>query len=589
MSLDLDATPGLEPPEKKGKAKKVKIGEEHQELIDWIVSKGCGEWQAEANRLVTHTAHLLDAHAELGLKGVFQTRATGKEGVAGRNCRCFPMPRGAWLVVRYGAKGPDDNSEVPEAETWWKSKDGNTVCYLNKSTSSNDPIEAIVELARKTYKFFHYSGDAYVEVVRRGNPEVLRINEDTFRRMLRIEITKHLKMVALQEWLKNALDQLAAHALEEGPEYPVYVRLAQHDKKVYFDLCDPQRTVIEVDGEGWRPCKSPPVRFYRTKTMKALPMPVEGGTIDDLKPFLNAGDDLELVVGVLVGFLNPDGPYAILQLIGADGNGKTNFALRIVGLIDPSAVLGCAPPKKVEDLMLAAKQRHVLFFDNLSEMPKWLSDAFCRLSTGGAIERRTLFKDGDTTAFVAKRPIILTGIPDIVESPDLVSRTIKIDLPRISQVMGEAELLERFEIASPKILGWLLSGVASAVKNKATTKIDNLPRLADFCIWAQAAEAGLGIEKGTVVAAYREARKAAVDDLLQTPLAQKVLTVKEFTGNMKDLLQHLGIAYEKDAEVKDYKDKLRTLVSTLQAQGMSIRFRRTHGKSLIEIKGPSKV
>ena len=40
--------------------------------------------------------------------------------------------------------------------------------------------------------------------------------------------------------------------------------------------------------------------------------------------------------------------------------------------------------------MLAAKQRRILFFDNLSDIVKWLSDALCRLSTGGAIERRTL-------------------------------------------------------------------------------------------------------------------------------------------------------------------------------------------------------
>ena len=184
----------------------------------------------------------------------------------------------------------------------------------------------------------------------------------------------------------------------------------------------------------------------------------------------------------------------MLQLIGGDGRGKTFFALLILLLLDATKVVGCAPPAKIEDLMLAAKQRRILFFDNLSDIVKWLSDAFCRLSTGGAIERRTLYRNSETSAFVAKRPIIVTGIRDIIEAPDLVSRTIKIDLPKIENRGREKDLLEAFEDARPKILGWLLDGVSSALKRQADTKIDDLPRLADFCVWAQAAEPGLGLD-----------------------------------------------------------------------------------------------
>ena len=56
------------------------------------------------------------------------------------------------------------------------------------------------------------------------------------------------------------------------------------------------------------------------------------------------------------------------------------------------------------------------FFDNLSEMKKWLSDALCRMSTGAAQERRTLYADQDLTNLLCKCPVILTSIRDIIES-----------------------------------------------------------------------------------------------------------------------------------------------------------------------------
>ena len=265
-------------------------------------------------------------------------------------------------------------------------------------------------------------------------------------------------------------------------------------------------------------------------------------------------------------------------------------------------VVGCAPPPKIEDLMLAAKQRRILFFDNLSDIVKWLSDALCRLSTGGAIERRTLWKNSETSAFIAKRPIIVTGIRDIIEAPDLVSRTIKIDLPKIENRGREKDVLEAFEAARPKILGWLLDGVSSALKRQADTKIDDLPRLADFCVWAQAAEPGLGLEQGSIVAAYREARKAAVSELLASNFAQAVLVLadKGFDGTGKQLLEELrsdvkspfakelastGYRATND-EIKEYVGNLRDLVSTLEAQGVTIRFRRSNGQKLIRITKP---
>jgi hypothetical protein len=47
-----------------------------------------------------------------------------------------------------------------------------------------------------------------------------------------------------------------------------------------------------------------------------------------------------------------------------------------------------ALPRNEQELFIAASNGHVLAFDNLSGLPPWLSDALCRLTSGGAFSTR---------------------------------------------------------------------------------------------------------------------------------------------------------------------------------------------------------
>jgi hypothetical protein len=55
---------------------------------------------------------------------------------------------------------------------------------------------------------------------------------------------------------------------------------------------------------------------------------------------------------------------------------------------------------------------YLLAFDNLSGLPPWLSDALCRLATGGSFAVRQLYTDDEEVLFEASRPILLNGIED---------------------------------------------------------------------------------------------------------------------------------------------------------------------------------
>ena len=73
---------------------------------------------------------------------------------------------------------------------------------------------------------------------------------------------------------------------------------------------------------------------------------------------------------------------------------------------------------------------------------------------------RTLYANREEEIFQAKRPTILNGIPEFATRPDLVDRTIIIELAPISEEARrtEEELWAAFEAERPAILGRLLNG-----------------------------------------------------------------------------------------------------------------------------------
>src|SRR5689334_5086983 len=98
-----------------------------------------------------------------------------------------------------------------------------------------------------------------------------------------------------------------------------------------------------------------------------------------------------------------------------------------------------SPPKEERDLLAQAASNRCVALDNLSSLPAWLSDALCRLATGGGHSARTLYTDLEEISLAAKRPVVLNGIEDVATRPDLAERVLQIeretipDHKRISQ------------------------------------------------------------------------------------------------------------------------------------------------------------
>lgn len=348
---------------------------------------------------------------------------------------------------------------------------------------------------------------------------------------------------------------LEGKAVFDGPKHKLYRRVAEHEGTFYLDLCDEEWQAVEIDGKGWRVVSDPPVKFFRARAMQSLPVPIRPKKGESLKsllcPFLNLGPtSWPLIGGWLVSALRPRGPYPVLKLLGEQGSAKTTTARALRQLVDPNAAPVRAEPRSTRDLMIAANNAWVICLDNLSCVKADLSDALCRISTGGGFSTRTLYTDEEESIFEATRPSILTSIEEIATRSDLLERSLIVELPTIKEAKRRAEkqFWKEFEKVRPRILGALLDAVSGAIRHLPEIerkKNPELSRLADFEQWAEAAELGLRLEPGEFVEAYRANREAATHVALESsPVVSALLRVlkkkTEIEATATQLLDTLG-------------------------------------------------
>jgi hypothetical protein len=387
---------------------------------------------------------------------------------------------------------------------------------------------------------------------------------------------------------ETAMALLSSKARRDGDEYPVYIRVAEEDGRIYLDLANAARQVVEIDAYGWRVFDISPVRFKRSESMKPLPEPRKGN-LNTLRDFLNfgPGDDAvwALYAACLVQALRGDSHYPPLVIYGEHGSAKTTAAKMYRRLIDPNKSDLRSPPKNETDLFIQAMNGQVLGYDNLSGLSPWLSDALCRISTGGGMSARKLYTDNGEVIFEGTRPVVLNGIEEIATRSDLMDRAVILTLPAIPPEKRrlESELWRAFDTAHPYILGGLLDAVSLGLRNLSQVRLDKAPRMADFAQWALACEPAFGVPEGTFLAAYNANRDNANQTAVETSVIGPYVLMlnqqdSDWQGTMTELLAKLSeLAPEEVTKQKnwpkrpnDLSGKLIRITPNLRAEGINI-------------------
>ena len=452
----------------------------------------------------------------------------------------------------------------------------------NGDTGRRGPTQAdiLIELAQSAELFHAPDRTGFADLDINGHRETWPIRAKGFRRWLARRFFETTQGAPSSEALQSALNVIEAKAHFDAPERLVHVRVGGLDGRLYIDLCDETWRAVVIDVTSWRVIDNPPVRFRRAAGMQALPMPMPGGSAKALRSFLNVQCDADfvLVVAWLLACLRNRGPYPVIVLSGEQGSAKSTFSAILRALIDPNTAPLRALPREDRDLFIAASNGHVLAFDNVSGLPAWISDTLCRLATGGGFAVRQLYTDQDEMLFDAVRPVILNGIEDIVTRPDLADRAVFLTLAPIPEERRrpEAELWAAFDAERPRILGVLLDAVVQGLKRLPETRLEKLPRMADFALWATACETALW-PAGTFWSAYCDNRDEAVEGVIDAdPIAAAVRAVMttrtEWAGTASALLGALAdTAGERVAKSKTWPDSPRALAGRLRRAATFLR------------------
>lgn len=339
---------------------------------------------------------------------------------------------------------------------------------------------------------------------------------------------------------------------------------------IAIDLGDAEYNAVVITDKDWT-VEPHPINFLRTLSMAELPVPTETARAADLDALLVTAlrlrpEDRVLATGWVIAALEPTGPYAVMNLTGAPGSGKSMRAKLLRRLIDPVNDKSGgvkSMPRNEDDWAAIVSNNMVPALDNINGLTREQANWVCQASTGYGKEKRRLYTDGGTYIRSAECPVILNGVITN-EHGDLASRSIALDVPPLEATdVGhdsphaayatgaatvESELYRVFDQLHPQLFGALCDAVSHALEELPKMPKGNWPRMAEVCRFVSAAEGSLGWEPGT----FAHALQADQADTAQTILATEpwwgpltdLLAVGNWTGTYAGLLTELRASYE---------------------------------------------
>ena len=417
-----------------------------------------------------------------------------------------------------------------------------------------DALQAVQQQANESgLEFFHDRWQTAYVTIPVGNPpnhrETWKIESPELKRWVEYVLFKKFGDVSFAPFI---LERFRLFALYEGEEHNVYIRCAQQNGVLYVDMCNPEWQVLRIDRTGWQVIDDPKIKFRRTLGMTSLPQPFRGGDLQELLNYLNIHNGSSiLLLAWLTYALRPDVPCPILALSGVQGSGKSTATKILRSLIDPSLAELTGSPRSDRDLKFQLSNSRLIAMDNLSreQITPAISDTLCTAATGGSHRERKYFtNDGSERLFTFQNAIIVNGIEELPQRPDLLDRAILVHLDPIPQDRRRdpTEVMESFDQMQPQLFGALLDIISVGLRNIDHVDLPYSPRMKNFAKWGVAIETALGYKPGTFLAAYRnnieDANAVAIEASPIAPLVNDFL--QDCSIQQERRLRFHGTAHE---------------------------------------------
>jgi hypothetical protein len=423
----------------------------------------------------------------------------------------------------------------------------------NKRKSQSDRLLNLIQrrgivLFRDQYNIAHVR---YPQIMS-GVKVIRTLASPDFRDWLAGVLLKDENSTAEDKVLKSALNTLKSMA-SESPQYTLWSRYAPDGEGgIWIDIGDESWRAIHVTKDGWSLVAETPILFKRF-SMKPLPEPVSGGNVKDILKFANLKNENDKILYIVsaVTACIPNIPHPVLILFGEPGSGKTSIQVALRTIIDPRETKPIGIPKDEKELNQQLYHGYYCIYDNLSEMPKWASDLFCRVVYGGGSQKRKLFTDDDDISYNMMRPISINSLTQIVSHNDLLDRAILIEVERIAKIMSDEKFNSLLNSEAPAIFGAILDLLVKAMNIYPRIELAETYRLQDFVQWGAAILYAMGDDPQKFLDAYDKNVKVQSSESVEQSLVASTMIdffeefkvrsfVDAWTGSPSKLLSDLN-------------------------------------------------
>jgi len=373
-------------------------------------------------------------------------------------------------------------------------------------------------------------------------------------------------------------------------------RVGRQGNSILFDLGDDKWRFIKITSEGWKVKNEPLIFFRRYRHQRPifnLYISNREYRLDDFINLINVKkeEDKLLLKAYIVSLLIPDIPHPVLIIYGEKGSAKSMAFKLIRSLIDNSATLILSLPNDKSEFVQQLSHNYLAFYDNVGKLSNWQSDILCRAVTGEGFSKRQLYTDDEDVIYSYRRCIGLNGINIPAIQPDLLDRSIIIEFNRIkkSERKKEEEIWELFGNMKGDVFNEILNILAKAMKIKEKIKLENLPRMADFCEWGESISQAMGNSPMKFYYTYmrnigRQSREAIEGNPLGLAILQAINsqgclegTPSEVYEELNEIGENLKLTKERDwpKASNALTRKLNIIKSNLEELGIEV----TTGKS----------
>jgi hypothetical protein len=420
-------------------------------------------------------------------------------------------------------------------------RDRNLSGAIKKEAPRAKKSETTLELVEASLAdlFSDQYGKPYAVIHVEEHLETIALGSGNFRHWISKVYYEEKKATLSSEDVNGVLNTLKGRALFDGPRRSIQLRTASipGESTIYYDLTDKTWRVVKITEEGWSIGQGP-ILFARFSNQLPQVEPARDYPAEIFEEFLDliniASSNIEhrlLLKVYLVALFIPQISKPILDVHGEQGSAKTFLQKILKSVADPSAADALALPKNPDELIQQLSHNYVALYDNLSKLPEWASDIFCKAVTGAGSSKRMLYSDDDDVVYNFKRCIMLNGINIVARKPDLLDRALMIQLGRIPSNMRrkESDLLEKLESIKPKLLGCIFDILVQVLRRRGEVHLSEYPsRLVDFSESGELVSRCIGEKEGAFTSAYFGNQKLQTLEVVDSsPVAATVMKLME--------------------------------------------------------------